>query len=140
MRKYLILGGAVLIIAVGSFFALKPSFDSPPSANISDTPTLVHSSISLSFGFGTEKKSFEISTTGQTSLFELIQKTDLQIETENFPPIGKMIVSINGFKNGTDGKYWQYWINGQYAQIGASSYKPKPNDSIEWKFSNDSAQ
>ena len=143
--KKIILVSIISICVVGlGFLILKPT---PPLHSIesisSNTPLEQSSSISavtLSFDFGGEKKAFDIATSGQENLFELIEKTDLNIETKNFPPIGKMIVSINGFKNGTDGKYWQYWINGQYAQIGASSYKPKPNDSIEWKFSNDSAQ
>jgi len=163
MKKVLIIVGSILIIIFGLFFALQPSVDSPPlylspTEHIPNAPTLEHpgsipsasspssndrisnispsclNCISLSFDFGTEKKSFEISTDGQTSLFELIQNTNLEIATENFPPIGKMITSLNGFKNGTDGKYWQFWVNGQYSQIGASAYKPQPGDSIKWRF------
>ncbi len=154
MKKYLVLAGAVVLIALGLFFVLKSPTDSvtfnpkgdevfatnqdvEQSKNIPEVSQPNFSLVYLSFDFGTEKKSFEISTDGQENLFELIQKTELQIETENFPPIGKMIVSINGFKNGTDGKYWQFWINGKYAQIGVSAYEPKLNDSIEWKFTKD---
>lgn len=68
------------------------------------------------------------------SLLEIMERSGLDMEIENFPPLGEMITSINGFKNGTNGKYWQYWINGEYAQIGASAYIPKPNDKIEWRF------
>lgn len=68
------------------------------------------------------------------SLFEALKKTSLQIKTENYPLLGAIVKNINGFENNTDGKYWQYWINGRYAEIGISSYIVKPSDLIEWKF------
>src|SRR3989344_5335623 len=40
--------------------------------------------------------------------------------------------------NSAEGGYWQYWINGNYASVGASEYLLKPGDKIEWKFSKSS--
>ena len=37
-------------------------------------------------------------------------------------------------KNGDDNKFWQFWINGEYSQIGAADYLVQSNDLIEWKF------
>jgi len=37
-------------------------------------------------------------------------------------------------KNGEDGKYWQYFVNGEYAKVGVSQYGLKAGDAVEWKF------
>ncbi|MBI3589174.1 MAG: DUF4430 domain-containing protein [Candidatus Liptonbacteria bacterium] len=157
MKKSFLVGGAVLLITIagGTFLIssnLKPQKAETPLetfglavGSLSNLPNRGDvskgvSAVTLSFTFPAEKKSFEISTDGQASLFDLISKTDLKLETKNFPPLGRMIVSVNGFKNGEGGKYWQYWVNGKYAEVGVSSYKPQPGDLIEWKFTKDKGQ
>lgn len=157
MKKFLTLFIVAILVVLGLLLVFKSPTDSialsPKGDEVVAENNVIEKSknspeisqpdpslVSISFDFGTEKKSFEISTDGQANLFDLIQKTDLKIETENFPPIGKMIVSINGFKNGEGGKYWQFWINGKYAQIGASAYILKPEDSVEWRFTNEKPQ
>jgi len=45
------------------------------------------------------------------------------------------ITSINGIKEeGTDGRYWQYYVNDEYADVGCSKYVLNDNDLVEWKF------
>jgi len=51
---------------------------------------------------------------------------DLDVKTET-GAYGEYIVSINDKKQG-DGYFWNYYINGQYAPMGVSSYKIKEND------------
>ncbi len=46
---------------------------------------------------------------------------------------GKMIISINGLGQ-NDGKYWQYSINDQSAQIGADAYKCQGSEIITWEL------
>ncbi len=67
-------------------------------------------------------------------LEDALLRTNLKIKTEKYPLLGAMITSVNGYKNGKDKKYWQYFINGRYAEEGISSYALKPGDKIEWKF------
>lgn len=71
------------------------------------------------------------------SLFDSMQhqkdSEKITFESKNYSGIGQFIYSINGIKS--DGSnYWIYYINGNEAQIGVSSYKLKDNDQIEWKF------
>jgi len=40
---------------------------------------------------------------------------------------------VNEIQN-TNEKYWVYYINGEEAQTGISTYLIKPNDTIEWKY------
>lgn len=35
---------------------------------------------------------------------------------------------------GTDNKYWLYYVNGDWATVGAGAYFLKKEDTIEWKF------
>ncbi|HEC89002.1 MAG: hypothetical protein DRN12_02105 [Thermoplasmata archaeon] len=44
------------------------------------------------------------------------------------------IESINGTRNGEDGRYWQYYVNGKYADVGCSSYTLHDYDTVEWRF------
>lgn len=46
---------------------------------------------------------------------------------------GKMITSINGLTQ-TEGKYWQYSINDQSAQVGADAYKCQGSEIITWEL------
>jgi hypothetical protein len=47
------------------------------------------------------------------------------------------VTKIGDKVNGEDNRYWQYFINGAYAQVGADQYKLKNGDAVEWKFSAD---
>ncbi len=44
------------------------------------------------------------------------------------------IEAINGTRNGEDGRYWQYYVNGEYADIGCSLYVLHDYDVVEWRF------
>ncbi|MDD3734891.1 MAG: DUF4430 domain-containing protein [Candidatus Pacebacteria bacterium] len=47
---------------------------------------------------------------------------------------GVMIESIGDKKNGDDGKYWMFYINGELSPVGVSEAKVKPGDTVEFKF------
>ncbi|MDI6707658.1 MAG: DUF4430 domain-containing protein [Candidatus Thermoplasmatota archaeon] len=44
------------------------------------------------------------------------------------------VSSIAGVETGTNNKYWQYWVNGKYGEVGASKKRVYNNDVIEWRF------
>lgn len=46
---------------------------------------------------------------------------------------GKMITSINNVPQG-NGKYWQYSINDQYAEVGADAYQCLGSETITWEL------
>jgi len=48
--------------------------------------------------------------------------------------LGLFIEQINGIKNGTDNKFWIYYINEKEAKTGISNYTLNNNDVIEWKY------
>jgi hypothetical protein len=44
------------------------------------------------------------------------------------------IGAINDIENGEDGNYWQYYVNGEFANVGCSGYYLHDNDVVEWYF------
>ena len=50
--------------------------------------------------------------------------------------MGTLIESVKGVKNGEDGKYWQYWVNGKYSDVASDKYILKDGDLVIWKFGN----
>jgi len=49
---------------------------------------------------------------------------------------GKLVVSVNGYTNGDNATYWQYWVNGVYASVSSDSYMLSDGDAVLWSFSN----
>jgi hypothetical protein len=45
-----------------------------------------------------------------------------------------LITSINNAVGGTDGKYWQYYVNGELPSVGADHYLVKNGDALTWSF------
>ena len=91
--------------------------------------------LTIDFGAG-EIKNFELKPSGE-NLFVLtknkISEEGIGVAYETHKGLGELITRIGDKKSG-GGKYWQYWVNGDYAHVGASSYVPKSGDVIEWKF------
>ena len=49
-------------------------------------------------------------------------------------PTGVFVTSINGSANGEGGRYWQYWVNGAYANLAADHLALHDHDAVLWKF------
>ena len=51
------------------------------------------------------------------------------------PPLSAVLVtSIGGDGNGADGRYWQFWIDGRYASVGADHAVLHDGAFVEWRF------
>jgi len=119
MSKKIFLSSFVLISA---FFLTGCSLKNNPAPNITPTPTIVsQSSLKITYPCLKDKTAFDsLNTSGNKIEF---QSTSL----------GKMVTSINGVVQ-SDGKYWQYSIDDQYAQVGADAYKCKGGEIISWEL------
>jgi hypothetical protein len=71
-------------------------------------------------------------TTADTLLKALEEIDDLQIETEE-SQYGAFIISLQGIEQ-TDGSFWNYYVNEEYATVGVSSYEIKDNDKFEFRL------
>jgi len=75
---------------------------------------------------------------GQTilGLMQQINSSDpsLNLETQDYPGLGSLVVQIGSWRNGDDNKYWQYEVNDTVPMIGADQYIVNPGDKIKWEF------
>jgi len=82
--------------------------------------------------------SFKISPSKNSTVFslleELSQRESFKIESTTYQGMGVLVKSIDGVENGTDNKYWQYWVNGELPMVAADKKEVKSGDKIEWKF------
>jgi hypothetical protein len=75
-----------------------------------------------------------------STVFDLLKicsqnpQNPFEIEYTVYPELGVFIKRIGDKTNGENEKYWQYWVNNEYAQVGAGSYQLKEGDIVEWKF------
>ena len=65
-------------------------------------------------------------------LYSLEEEQGVAIETRNFPGLGQFIEAIHGVHN-TNNSYWQYWVNDEYAKVGAGQYVLKDDDYVLWR-------
>jgi len=65
-------------------------------------------------------------------LYAIERRRGIALETRNFLGLGMFIEAIHGVRN-TNNFYWQYWVNGKYAEIGAGQYVLQDGDEVLWK-------
>ena len=74
------------------------------------------------------------------SVFDLLEKVttenEIELKSKDYDgELGVFIESIGEQKSDfTADQFWQYWVNNEYAKIGASNHKLEDGDVVEWKF------
>jgi len=96
-------------------------------------------SLGLDFGRGNIKTFNDIELKEEKTVFDLLKKVtgenNLEFSFKEYPGSGVFIESIGRTANDAKiNKWWQYWVNGEYAKIGASDFQLKNGDFIEWKY------
>ena len=75
------------------------------------------------------------SETAWSLLSSLAQRGErVTVTSQDYGDMGVLITNINRYKNGDEDKYWQYWVNGEYANVSASKYVVEDRDVMLWKF------
>jgi len=138
---------ALAIFFVGFYFggqqALSPAdglanFINTPFANLANNEIKV--SLMLDFGGGELKTFNNLSLPKNATVFDLLKKVgtenNLELNSKDFGgDLGVLIEGIGDKINDTKQNiYWQYWVNNNYAQVGAGAYQLKNNDIVEWKY------
>ncbi len=68
-------------------------------------------------------------------LFECAEHYNFSVKADYWSGYDSLFIkAINGMDNGEDGNYWQYYVNGKFANVGCSRYYLKNNDVVEWRF------
>lgn len=73
-------------------------------------------------------------TTALDLLTTTTKVNGIDMATQEYSGMGTLVEKIGSLKNGTDGKYWMYYVNDAFAPVGADAYKLVSGDSIEWRF------
>ncbi len=76
--------------------------------------------------------------TAYSLLVEASTKLGFSLQAVHYEiPSGVFVTSINGTTNGQDGRYWQFWVDGAYPQVGADHVALAYGDTVAWRFTSD---
>lgn len=91
-------------------------------------------SISLRIIAGNKEKVYELNgISNKLTVFD-VTKENTELEYNNNYDFGVFIESIDGIKNGDEGKYWQYYINDKLGDSAADKKNLEDGDEVEWRF------
>jgi hypothetical protein len=122
---------AVVVLATVGVFSYTSTTKAPTSSESAQASiTLTIESFSTPFHASIRE--------GETVL-EVLQDhaaedTGFGLVTKKYEGLGILVESMHGMQNGTDGKYWQYKVNGVMPQVGADALTLHDGDTIEWFF------
>jgi len=97
-------------------------------------------SLMIDYGNGQVQTFGSLALNAETgTVFKLLEKiaevNNLEFKYKDYGDLGVFVESINGFiNNGPADRYWQYWVNNEYAKVGASQQVLKSGDVVEWKY------
>jgi len=109
-----------------------------PAISISDATqvdkTNITVTITADFGEGYTKEWKNVKVPKDSTVFDVMKASGMQFDY-NIQSLGVFVTSIEGLaENRSTGRYWQYWINGEYSQLGISNIKAADGMRIEWKY------
>ncbi len=139
-NKKIIIYSAIILILSGVlflFYYINSGFQNQNQGQIINQVVSKEIVLSVDDGGGEEVKVFNLEfKEGMTAFDALKQKTaekGLILETKSYD-IGVFIENIGGVKNGENGKYWVYYVNGKLAEVASDKYQLKAGDKVEFKF------
>ena len=145
LSKVLIIFGAGFLLGfLGSFYIFQKTLEFPALSFQSKTQVPekeeINVQLMIDFGDGEIITCSNQKLTQKRTVFDLLEvcskneKNSFELEYQLFPGLGVLITKIGDKENGQDDKYWQYWVNNEYSEVGADSYQLKDGDFVEWKF------
>ena len=129
---------AIIVIVLGWYFIQQK--DAVPTT-VEDSRVLGNVAITIYNQDGSRATFDNVSVKNSTSLFDALKELqlrgDITLDYKDYgADLGIFIEKINGVpSDGTTGSWWQYWVNGEYGNVGASTFILNPNDVVEWRFS-----
>ena len=74
----------------------------------------------------------------EEDLFAITQAIALEqnwgFQFEDYGEMGYLVTDINGYENGSDQKYWQYFADFEQPMLSVEKFVPVAGQLIEWKF------
>ena len=124
----------LVIVIIGIPFPFGPR-PTPQSVSVSQSAGNVN--VIVTAGVESVLDASMPATASSTAFDVLRAAAELQnvaLEYKVYPGMGVLVTQIGNGKNGDGGAYWQYWVNGAYAQVAADQMAVKAGDKIEWKL------
>lgn len=80
-----------------------------------------------------------VGETVQDLMAEISRSRGLTVAWKDYGEgLGKLVTAIGETKNDARaGRFWSYWVNQQFAQVGISSFRLQPGDQVMWKYTTD---
>ena len=79
-----------------------------------------------------------VSVSATSTVFSTLQSlaanSGISLAFREYPGVGYLVTKIGDMTNGAGGAYWQYWVNGVYAQESADHTPVHGGDNVLWKF------
>lgn len=124
----------------GQQYTETPNLLNDKSETAEQNKEQINASLMLDFGDGRVKTFNNIAVNDNSTIFELLEKitaeNNLEFKYKDYgSDMGAMIELIG--ESASDSKsdrYWQFWVNNEYALIGASNYRLQDGDVVEWKY------
>lgn len=136
-KKIINLVAFILIFIGGIFIGYRETSN---NAYIQNDESPMGVSIMLDYGDGSLNVYNAEKLPDNSSVFDLLKEfsnsKNIDLDYEDYGgEMGVFIKSINGVSNNMEtGKFWQYWVNNEYAKVGPGLYLLKSGDVVEWKF------
>lgn len=78
---------------------------------------------------------YTLNNTVYDLLMECSQTRDFSVEYTFWPGYDAIFINaINGTENGDNSMWWQYYVNGDYGEIGCDKKELFDGDVVEWRF------
>ncbi len=119
--------GALVTPSLAHFFIPAPPESAAPLATLPITVSIQNLEKSSALDVA-------IDTSALRALETLSTAQGVGVRTKEFTGLGTLVEKIGEYENGTDGKYWHFYVNGKLAPVGAADYMVQSGDQIEWRF------
>ena len=142
-KKILIVILAVFVLAVLTYGAIIYQANQPKpyleKSLVPEDDFQKQDEVLYIINYGEENiNQYQIDVSENSTVFslleELAEKENFEIETVSYPEMGILVSNIGEALGGTDGKWWQYWVNGNLSEVAADKKEIKKGDIVEWKF------
>ncbi len=139
-KKNIFLGiGVGIILIVGGWLIFSDEISqSIFQQKIKILPENIKQEVVLVIDDGEESpKTFEVKVEEEMTTFDLLksktEELNIVLETKTYD-FGVLIEAIGDKKNGEDGKYWMYYVNGEMPVVAADKKEIRLGDKVEFKF------
>lgn len=134
-KKILLIIGSVVFLGVILFLGSNFSERVPPASLNEITQNKVLYIINKGNG---EINEYQIEISQDSTVFSLLetlsQREKFEVGSTFYKEMGVFVETIDAVKNGTEGKYWQYFVNDKLGEVAADKKTIKEGDKIEWTF------